>query len=455
MGQRPSNSGIPVTLRQQIIEVFYLEIPGASVSMPESANTKVSGTSGHPYPGEGVSVPWSIWPRLKLVAGRLLAIASILQFPAASSLAADDAPRGALHVERDVVLSEGHAVSPNIIVAAPDGGYIVAGGDNESNTEAWAVKVNREGRTVWEYLDGPPESWTDHRSGINQFHGAVVLADGSTLLCGEKEINRESFGLLTHIGSDGKVIDQQYSSPRGAENYHSSFGKCLRWGDGVVVLGTAFRWGVPGAGWLVKLNDSGKIVWETTDQEASTGDDALELPGGDLVLAASLPAPRLVRLNTKGEVVARRPLSGEAAFMRPLFNSSTMRLAISDIDSGAKSFLEVDADLHEISHSDHSEQMGITRGYELPDHTLILFGAIDHGGGSASIGQMKLGSALRNYQLLPLHQSGVVKDAVPTGKPHEYVLIRISVTPVPGSPQFEARNPVVVHQGLLTWVVLN
>ena len=402
----------------------------------------------------GIPVLCSFWPRLKLTAGRLPAIASVLLFVPIPSLAASDAPRGTLHIEREVVLSAGHSVSPNIIVRAPDGGYIVAGGDNESNTEAWAIKVSSEGKTVWEYLDGTPESWADYKSGINQFHGAVVLADGSTLLCGVKEINRRSFGLLTHIGLNGEVIDQRYLNSRGNEKYRSSIRRCLRWGDGVVLLGRASIPTVPGAGWLVKLEKSGKVAWETTDDEASNGDDALELPSGDLVLSAWAPATRLVRLNSKGEVVARHPLSGEATFMRPLFNSSTVRIAISDMDSGAKSFLEFDTDLHEISHSDHSEQLGITRGYELRDHSLVLFGAIDDRGGTASIGRMELGSALKNYPLLPLHRSGVVKDAVPTNKPHEYALVRVSVTPVPGSPQFKARNPIVMHRGLLTWVTL-
>jgi hypothetical protein len=425
------------------------------ISMLKSANSQASGNSEYSCLRQGVSVLCSFGPRLKLTAGCLLAIASLLQFAPIASLAASDAPRGSLHIEREVVLSAGHSISPNIIVRAPDGGYIVAGGDNESNTEAWAIKVSSEGKTVWEYLDGTPESWADHKSGINQFHGAVVLADGSTLLCGVKEINRRSFGLLTHIGLHGEVIDQQYLNPRGDQSYRSSIRRCLRWGDGVVLLGRAFIPTVPGAGWLVRLEQSGKVAWETTDEEASSADDALELPDGDLVVCAWSPAARLVRLNSKGEVVARHPLSGEATFMRPLFKSSTMRIAMSDIDSGAKSFLEFDTDLHEISHSQHSEQLGITRGYELPDHSLILFGAINDRGGTASVGRMELGSTLKNYPLLPLHQSGVVKDAVPTGKPHEYALVRISVTPVPGSPQFKAQNQIVMHQGLLTWVTLN
>jgi hypothetical protein len=85
---------------------------------------------------------------------------------------------------------------------------------------------------------------------------------------------------------------------------------------------------------------------------------------------------------------------------------------------------------------------------------LILFGAIDDRGGTTSVGRMGLGSTLKNYPLLPLHQSGVVKDAVPTGRPHEYALVRVSITPVPGSPQFKAQNPIAMRRGLLTWVTL-
>jgi hypothetical protein len=78
--------------------------------------------------------------------------------------------RETLRIEREVVLSPGHSVSPNVIVRTPDGGYIVAGGDNEENTEAWVTRLDRNGRTQWEYLDGPADSWvsTDTHSGFSR-----------------------------------------------------------------------------------------------------------------------------------------------------------------------------------------------------------------------------------------------------------------------------------------------
>jgi hypothetical protein len=120
-------------------------------------------------------------------------------------------------------------------VRRPNGGYVIAGADNFENTEPWAIAVDDDGHTQWEYLDGAPESWADHASSINQFHGAVVLSDGSTILCGEKSIDRHSFGLLAHIGADGKLIEQQYVSPHGDSSYYaglSAVSALGRWNRG-------------------------------------------------------------------------------------------------------------------------------------------------------------------------------------------------------------------------------
>jgi hypothetical protein len=76
-----------------------------------------------------------------------------------------------------------------------------------------------------------------------------------------------------------------------------SIRQCLHWGNGVVLLGRAFRWGIPGAGWLVRLDGSGKFEWETTDDEASSGDDAIEMPDGRLAMSAWTPQTRLVMLR--------------------------------------------------------------------------------------------------------------------------------------------------------------
>jgi hypothetical protein len=217
----------------------------------------------------------------------------------------------------------------------------------------------------------------------------------------------------------------------------------------------------------MKLDATGKLVWESTDPEGSSGHDVLVLPGGDLLLAQQLPDPRLVRLDRNGKVLARRGLEAAPALIEPLFGSSALSIAQLDAAAASTTFWNYDYDFHELPHLEVSESIGISRGYELPDHSLILFGGMEvheriHGldmhGGTANVGRVYPDSSMQNFPLRPLYTSAFVADAIPTGKPHEFVLIRYAMVPEPGSPTYKDVSGTVRNTGpfraLLTWITL-
>jgi hypothetical protein len=145
------------------------------------------------------------------------------------------APSEHVRVLREVALSQ-HLVSPYVIVRAPDRGYVITGSDNISDTHGWATRVDSNGKQLWEFLDGPPESWRNLTPpNINRFNGAVVLPDDRTLLCGVKDRSAENNpGHLVLIDSHGAISAEQDLYPGGdAVNYSSEFVNCLRWRDGI------------------------------------------------------------------------------------------------------------------------------------------------------------------------------------------------------------------------------
>ena len=145
-----------------------------------------------------------------------------------------------IKVTREIVLEGSEAVEPEAIVQTHDGGYIVAG----YSLRAWATRIDASGKAQWRFAR------TNAPNSTSYFHGAAVLPDDSTLLCGEvKEKTTDgrrglpTFGLLVHIDKAGKVISEQLISPKDDKRYvPGSLRHCFPFDNGVGVLG-----GVAGA----------------------------------------------------------------------------------------------------------------------------------------------------------------------------------------------------------------
>jgi hypothetical protein len=316
------------------------------------------------------------------------------------------------------------------ILRADDGDYIVSGAVNLSDTEAWATRLDPAGHSRWQFIDGPADAWKQGGSNLNRFYGAIVLPDNSTLLCGTSHLaNRKSAALLVHIGADGKLIQEINLVPKGFEQ--ASLGSCFKWGDGFGLLGIARE---PSsdtqnpqfAGWLCKLNFSGKIVWNAFDDNYQSS-DVMETPEHDLlILTSNSNGTKISKVDTEGRLKTQRDVSTGALFMHPLFPASIVNIGYM-VDTFQTEFVGLDRGLRGAEHVTKVNNVGIKKGYALADGSVIVFGSTFRNNAFPNIARVYKDGGLTNFAVAPPMEAGWINDAVPDGSPNKFVYIRFGV----------------------------
>ena len=122
--------------------------------------------------------------------------------------------------------------------------------------------------------------------------------------------------------------------------------------------------------------------------------------------------------------------------------------------SGAKTFLSFDQELRESGRTG-PRAFGVVRAYELPDQSLVIFGAANARGDTAAVAKLSADNHWTASPIGPLHESYTVFDAVPTNSPYEYVMARTLVHPVPGTPQPSSAHPLITNETVLEWLKIN
>ena len=148
-----------------------------------------------------------------------------------------------------------------------------------------------------------------------------------------------------------------------------------------------------------------------------------------------------------GEISLVRPV-------RPMFPASTIRVVVTDLNTAAKTFWSLDQDLRELTHTG-PHAFGLTRAYELPDHSLVLFGSVNARGGTAAAARLYSDNAFAIFLIAPLHESFTLSDAVPTNSAAEYVAVRALVHPAPGTPEASRPGHIVTNETVLAWLEIN
>lgn len=245
-------------------------------------------------------------------------------------------------------------------------------------------------------------------------------------------------------------------SPRGHQGVQSWFNTCVRSGEGILLYGQANHPPAPPTGWLVRLDKGGQVIWEKVDPELAAMNDMLELQDGRLLVAVRAPVAGLLKLDKEGKVLAKKQLGGYISFVRPLFETATIRVIVTDPDTRRETFWSLDQELRELTHT-RSHALGVRRAYELSDHSLLLFGGANTRGGSATaaIARLYPDNEFGVSPLEPLYESAVLLDAVPTNAPGEYAMIRTLTHPVPGTPQWSTRGTSVSNETVLAWLKIN
>jgi hypothetical protein len=362
------------------------------------------------------------------LAARSATIGAVISIALGVTCCGHSRPAEHFSIEQEIELSPGHHVAAYHITPAANGDFIVTGANTLGNKAAWAIRVGSFGAVRWEFLDGPPNSWTDY-SGTGQFDSAVELSNGNTLLCGSKKIENRPTAFMVRIGSNGNLIDERLLIPR--EDGISMINQCTRWGSGVAVLPGVM--GQHATGWLIKLDGAGDILWEKYGDEFIGV--ATQSPANELLLLSNRDQGNVLeKLDDSGKVAAIQPIPrsatetggsrGALQFFPSKLSSPNIHIsAWFELDDRVR-FMEFDSGLQGPENILEARTVGIRKAIQLPDGSFIIFGSQRGNPPFASVARVYGNLEVTNFALCPLCGSPWIYDGVLGRTPNEFVVIQ-------------------------------
>lgn len=341
-------------------------------------------------------------------------------------LASCGSHRGSITVDREIFISD---VKPRVdaIARTHDGGFVVTG----IGVAAWVIATDSQGNVLWQYKDPVDEMNGPVSQSIPQteYHGAVPLANGNTLLCGGEHKSGHTDNLVVILDGHGSVVGKRTEVPNAHSLFtYSNFHQCFPWREGVLLLGNAND-GTHGYIWLVELDGNGVKRGQGFVDNASTV--AAGIVGPSFVFTAweSNDSFRVIRTNEKGETIAKRVIAGEFIVqLRSLAETSKTSILIYRGDKATLYTLDErlqDAQPPKEIEGYFDPQAG--RGYVLADGSIVLFGRRSNAAIALITAQGKT-QAIRAFD--PKYTSFSVSDAVPISA-NEFVTVRGSVSQDP------------------------
>jgi hypothetical protein len=368
-----------------------------------------------------------------------------------------------IKVVREVTLETGRgAPEPHSLAQTKDGNYVIAG---ELFQIPWATRTDSEGKAQWRYVVDMPE-W---KPGGNRgkYGGVAILPDNSTILCGNRELPPppgkrvgDMVGILTHLDKSGQVLNHQILYPNGDKTYSLSYlEKCVPWGDGVAVTGHVSRFLKVGdkylqeySLWLIALNGKGDIRWEKLLPRAMNGDIAV-MTNQDLLLLADFQGEKVswlrgniptestkwsngsILFDNAGEIKWKRtgkpqlqiahqklvtPLAAESRVRLFLGSSQSQLASLRTLNEQGEDMASVQFQIRPLS----PKQI-----YLMPNRDFVFFGTEfgAEGKDHPSAGITWLSADLKKSETVTVGQkanSAGIDDALPTGKPGEFVTVR-------------------------------
>jgi hypothetical protein len=178
-------------------------------------------------------------------------------------------------------------------------------------------------------------------------------------------------------------------------------------------------------------------VWNRFD-DAFLSSDVMEAADHNLLLMTSnSKGTGISKVDEEGVVKQAQALPADAYFMRPLAPTSRVRVGYM-VDTFKTEFSEFDQELRGPTHVVRVENVGIQKGYELADGSLIVFGSTFRNNAVPNIARVYKDAHITNFAVAPPMEAGWIIDAVPTGSPNQYVYVT-----------FAGENPV------MAWVTVH
>jgi len=342
---------------------------------------------------------------------RIIAMTLTALSLAAACHAADSARPGSITLDREVFVHDVGG-TPNSLARLKDEKLVVAG----ALESAWAFGLDPAGKMLWRYeKPKDPEVKVRYQS---VYYGAVPLANGNVLLCGEVTTTTGSRGLITVLDGNGRLVqERQLTAQNKPEFFFSSLRQCLSWNGGVVVMGSAALDGGGTRGWLLQLDASGAPVSEHVDPELLAS-SAVVGSAGTLVLARlDSGVTQLRRVDGRLQIVARRAIKS-SGFGLLRATSPTAGLNLIAYQFGLKATLySLGQQLEDVQPARPLEPVYVDKGcgYVLADDSLALFGYVYKGGPyTAAIARISSSAKTDSIDTLtPEFASFTVGDAFP------------------------------------------
>jgi hypothetical protein len=345
---------------------------------------------------------------------------------AALLLASCERPGASITVDREILFA---GVEPRVDAMAKtgDGGFVVMGTGNA----AWVVAMDGEGNRLWQYDDPVDASRSSGQSPPqSEFHGAVPMANGNTLLCGGKLKGSQTNNLLVILDVRGSVVEQRVEVPISDSHLtYSNFYQCFPWHDGIVLLGNAND-GTHGYIWMVELDGNGVTKRQTLVDNAPAPPDGTVDDQGFVFTAWDAEGSfRVIKTNETGRTLAKRVIAGDSIVqLRSIVATGRTSILVYRGDKATLHTLDErlqDAEPPRDIKGYFDPQAG--RGYVLADGSVVLFARDSN----AAIGLLnKQGRRLAIREFGPTYKSLSVSDAVPVSA-EELVTVRGSVSEDP------------------------
>jgi hypothetical protein len=343
-----------------------------------------------------------------------------------------------ISVDREILIPD---LKPTVdaIARTRDGGFVVTG----FGATAWAVATDSHGTSVWQFID-PIDSTIDTGNQSvpqSEFHGAVSLTNGNTLLCGGKYKGGQTNNLLVILDRHGKVVERRQEVPNDDARFiYSNFYRCFPWPDGILLLGNAND-GTHGYIWLVELDGNGvKRRQAFVDNVPAVAGEPVAGPSFVFTAWDSQDNFRVIRANEKGETIAKRVIAGEFIVqLRSMVESGQTSVII--YRAGRAILYTLDERLQDARPPREITNFDVLAGcgYVLADTSIALFGRRP----DAAVAWISGNDKTYTIRALdPKYVSSTVSDAVPIAA-DQFVTVRGSVSQDP-------RNQGVV----MSWVTI-
>jgi hypothetical protein len=347
---------------------------------------------------------------------------------AASGMALTAEASEALHIERQITLSPGHRVTPYNITRASNGDLIVLGStDSVMNFRAWATRLAPSGDVRWDFIEGGPDGWNDHSVSGQRFYNAIELPEGTTLLCGNKVINKTRTVMLVRLDKAGKLLSEGLLPPV-RDNAVVTLLSCHKRSDGIVLMGSVS--GQPaGTGWMAKLDWDLNLQWKKFSDDFGGGEfivtgDTLTALGGSW----HDPKYYVEKIGPEGDIIAKHPLpEGEHHLVQGSETNRPVRI-VTMISNKQTEVFDFDDHLRGPSHQLSLRNVGVKRSLGLPDGSILIIGAANSSVfaayPSAAVTRVYRDGRYDTFMVEPLHQSPWYIDAVLTGNSNEIAAVR-------------------------------